>query len=344
MSQQEAQHAQSSDVPVRLHGVDCRGLRYGAAHAFAKGNFEASDNVVRWLKASAIPLATTSPGGGYGDLEFLRGTIGDARVVALGEATHGTREFFQLKHRVIEYCVAELGFTMICFEAEYGNTLAVNDYVLNGKGSAGDVVSGMVFWTWDTEEVVALVEWVRAWNTTHERKVKFYGFDMQGSTGATMHLLAYLERVSPELAAQAEALLAPLASQFTQNGTSTGLSRAVADAILDRLETLQTAFGAERTGWVSRTDSLDWSLARLSAVTIEQYVRSTLNENPEDGTIGSEYRDRCMADNVHAILEAEGPAAVKRCCGLTMGICRKPVMPTCGQWAPFSQLNMAPSL
>src|SRR5204862_2665120 len=82
---------------------------------------------VAWLKANAIPLATAAPGSDLKDLEPLRRSIGNARVVGLGEATHGTREFFQLKHRMMEYCVSQLGFTVIGFEAAYGETLAVND-------------------------------------------------------------------------------------------------------------------------------------------------------------------------------------------------------------------------
>src|SRR5262249_47537150 len=104
-----------------------------------------------WLKANVLPLASAEPGSAFNDLEPLREIIGNARIVSMGEATHGTREFFQLKHRLIEYCISELGFTVIGFEANYGTTLAVNDYVLHGKGSAVDVVSGMGFWTWDTE-------------------------------------------------------------------------------------------------------------------------------------------------------------------------------------------------
>src|SRR5882757_1126464 len=72
---------------------------------------EAMGDVVAWLKANALPLASSEPGTGFADLAPLRKVIGDARVVALGEATHGTREFFQLKHRLIEYCISQLGFT-----------------------------------------------------------------------------------------------------------------------------------------------------------------------------------------------------------------------------------------
>src|SRR5262249_4082505 len=146
------------------------------------------------------------------DLEQLRPLIGNARVVSLGEATHGTREFFQLKHRLMEYCISQLGFTVIGFEADYGAALAVNDYVLHGHGNARDAAPGMGFWIWDTEEVVALIEWVRGWNLTHDRKVKFYGFDMQSAAASMVHLLAYLERVAPELATQSDRILGRVCS------------------------------------------------------------------------------------------------------------------------------------
>src|SRR5262245_49189470 len=142
---------------------------------------ELNPEVIAWLKANALPLTTAEPGSGVKDLEQLRPLIGDARVVSLGEATHGTREFFQLKHRVMEYCISQLGFTVIAFEAYFGATLAVNDYVLRGNGNARDAASSMGMGFWDTEEVAALIEWVRGWNLTHERKVKFYGFDMQSA-------------------------------------------------------------------------------------------------------------------------------------------------------------------
>ena len=119
-----------------------------AARALAEGlpakPQPAGEEVTAWLKANALPLATTEPGSGFRDLEPLRSIIGDARIVSLGEATHGTREFFQLKHRMIEYCVSQLGFTVIGFEAAYGEALAVNDYVLHGKGNAKDAAAALL--------------------------------------------------------------------------------------------------------------------------------------------------------------------------------------------------------
>ena len=65
-----------------------------------------------WISTHAIALATVEPNRGFADLEPLRRIIGTARILSLGEATHGSREFFQLKHRLLEFAVAELGFTI----------------------------------------------------------------------------------------------------------------------------------------------------------------------------------------------------------------------------------------
>src|ERR1700726_4248268 len=128
--------------------------------------------VAGWIRAGAIPLATVEPGRGFDDLEPLRALIGGARIVSLGEATHGTREFFQLKHRLLEFCVSELGFTMFGIEANYPECLRINDYVLHGAGDPAEALAGTHFWTWDTMEVPALIKWMRAWNQSHERSIK----------------------------------------------------------------------------------------------------------------------------------------------------------------------------
>jgi erythromycin esterase len=275
----------------------------------AKWHTQPDNTVINWLKANALPIASADPGTDFKDLEQLRLLIGDARIVSLGEATHGTREFFQLKHRMIEYCVSQLGFTMIGFEAEYGATLAVNDYVLNGNGNARDVVAGMGFWIWDTEEVVALVEWVRAWNIANSRKVKFYGFDMQDSPASGMHLLAYLERVAPHLAAVCEQNIAPLASAYAADDLRL-MPTIVRDQVASQLATVLDAFATQRADWISRSSETEWHLARQSAIVLDQFARRNAIYNESLSWVkGWRFRDRCMAANVCSLLEAEGPGA-----------------------------------
>ena len=117
-----------------------------------------------WIEAKAIPLNTTDPSAQLDDLEPLRAMIGNATVVGLGEGTHGTREFSRMKHRIFEFLVERMGFTVFAFEANLPEAFAVNDYILNGKGDPKVALKGLYFWTSNTAEVLDLIEWMRRWN------------------------------------------------------------------------------------------------------------------------------------------------------------------------------------
>ena len=259
------------------------------------------EDVIAWLRANAAPLASAEPGSGFKELETLGRIVGKARIVGLGEATHGTHEFVTLKHRMIEYCVSKFGFTMIGLEAAYGEERALNDYVMHGKGSATEAVGAMGFFIWQYEEIVALVEWVRAWNLVHERKVKFYGFDMQNTDAATARLRDYLTPLAPELAAEIETSLRP--DVFEKFGS---LPAAEQQQVLAHVKRILDSFDNERASWTGRTSEFEWRLARLSAVVLGQCAGlNRINETDRQ----LEFRDHSMADNVCALLEAEGPDA-----------------------------------
>lgn len=137
-----------------------------------------------WIKANAIAFRTPEAGQGFDDLTGLREIVGDARIVSLGEPTHGTREVFQMKHRLLEFLVEEMGFSIFSIEANMPEAYALNDYVIDGKGDPKELIAGMYFWTWRTEEVLAMVEWMRTWNEEHPPEagrppLQFTGFDMQ---------------------------------------------------------------------------------------------------------------------------------------------------------------------
>ena len=107
------------------------------------------DDVKKWLQANAIPLKGVEAGRGFEDLQPLKKLIGSARLVSLGEATHGTREFFQLKHRMLEFLATEMGFTIFSIEANMPEAYRLNEYVLTGKGDPKQLLKGMYFWTWN---------------------------------------------------------------------------------------------------------------------------------------------------------------------------------------------------
>jgi erythromycin esterase len=255
-----------------------------------------------WFKSRAIPLLSHEPRSGFADIEPLRSIVANARIVSLGEATHGTREFFQLKHRLLEYCVSVLGFTIFGIEANFPECLAVNKYVQTGSGDAAHALAGTRFWTWNTEEVLELIEWMRWWNIHHEPKVIFFGFDMQFPTEAVLRLLDYLDKVAPELAKTCRIPLTPLMADFAANLFPTML-QSQKDAAFECLDNLNNAFAERQTVWITRAGRLEYQIARLHTQVLEQCARMRVDPNV------SAVRDRSMAENVRTFLKIRGSNA-----------------------------------
>ena len=180
---------------------------------------------VAWVREHALPLASVEAGHGFDDLRPLAELIGDARIVALGEGTHGTHEFFTLKHRLLEFLATELGFTLFSIEASTPEAYALDPYVLGGKGDPAALVGGMYFWTWNTHEVLDMVEWMRAFNVGGKGPVHFTGFDMQTPDVAMDIVSGFLDEADPERVEDVRARQAswkkaqPRGSQGVSNGT-----------------------------------------------------------------------------------------------------------------------------
>ena len=177
------------------------GLSIAVVTALAQ-SVEPTESQLTWLKANAVSLKTVEAGTGFDDLRPLRTAIGDARIVSLGEATHGTREIFQMKHRITEFLASELGFTIFSIEANMPEAYLVNDYVLHGKGDPRALLAGMYFWTWNTEEVLAMIEWMRQFNASGKGRIQFTGFDMQTARVAIETVSDLLRKVDPEYSAK----------------------------------------------------------------------------------------------------------------------------------------------
>ena len=158
---------------------------------------------VAWVKAHAIPLQTVEAGHGSEDLQPLKELVGDARIVALGECTHGTREIFQMKHRLTEFLASEMGFTLFSIEASTPEAYRVDDFVSRGEGDPAELIRGMYFWTWSTAEVLDMVRWMRAFNEQGSQHIAFTGFDMQTPDVAEEIVASYLAQHAPEAAAKA---------------------------------------------------------------------------------------------------------------------------------------------
>src|SRR4249920_1992407 len=116
-----------------------------------------SSPVLSWIKQQAIPLKTTDPQASLDDLQPLQRFVGNASIVGLGEETHGSHEFFTMKHRLLEFLVEKMGFTMFAMEGSWSAGEQINRYVVQGQGDAGKVLQQFHFWTWNTQEVLDLL-------------------------------------------------------------------------------------------------------------------------------------------------------------------------------------------
>ena len=152
---------------------------------------------IQWMRQNAIPLETVEAGHGFADLQPLGQMVGNARIVELGEATHGTREFFQLKHRIIEYLAAQKGFTIFSIEGNMPEAYRLNEYVLHGVGDPKELLGGMGFWTWDTQEVLDMILWMRDFNQSGKGHIEFTGFDMQSPTVSLEAVRHFVQQYDP---------------------------------------------------------------------------------------------------------------------------------------------------
>ena len=273
------------------------------------------DLALRAVADASHTITAVAPGDSAGDLEFLGDYIGDARVVGLGEATHGTREFFQLKHRVIQYLVERKGFRTFAIEAVFEPSIRIDRYIKGGEGDVEALVNGLGFWTWDTEEVIELVEWMRAYNARGGDPLNFYGFDVQGGGDALKRALAFVAAHARDETAALRAGFGPYLSFDELEGEArelartrlnspanlTGMHRAVTDLSLyiERNEALLTASaGAD-----------DYRLAQGAARVAVWWLAMALQ--PDEwtylrSTSATDVRDRGMADMVHWIRAVGG--------------------------------------
>jgi len=134
--------------------------------------------VVSWLHAHAIPVNNADPVSPEPNLSVLKEIIGDARLVGLGEATHGTTEFWGIRQKVSEYLIKEMGFTAILMEAGFPNSLYINEYITNGTGTAAEAHEKLG--TWRYQEMRDLIEWMHNYNLEYADQgtvLQYIGYD-----------------------------------------------------------------------------------------------------------------------------------------------------------------------
>lgn len=267
-----------------------------------------SPSDLAWLADHVTPLRHVEPAPGGvaddADLVLFADIVGGARIVALGESTHGTREFFLVKHRLLEHLVREEGFTVFAIEANQLAVERINQYVHGGTGTAQEAMRVM-FRVWNTEEMLALVEWMRAHNAASpDNTVRFTGFDMQDHRTPFDTLRAFLIRAEPSLVTQLDELLGEYRSQ--PSWATPQLPDTIRSRWHRQAEALFHLIGDRRTVWLARaTSTADTSEAEW-AVQAANLLRQAAMLN---GSLSSPDRDSLLAANLDWTLRTQAPGA-----------------------------------
>jgi erythromycin esterase len=263
----------------------------------AKPRVAASLPARTWVDA-AVPIERVEPGGDGRDLDPLRSSFAGARVIAIGEATHGSHEFFSLRERLLAWSIAQLGVRTLAIEASMAEVTELDRYI-QGDGApeqASQLVARSSNWPWRTVEFAATLEWLRAYNRDREphERVHIYGFDIQQpwvTLGYLRYELAVLENVELTLRNGAFDRLAVPPAEYQQYDEQ--LRARISDALAELDEQLR-----------SSPEPIDPLLLRIAETLaqVEQHYRT-------DHAGVSPPREQAMADNIRWLAETLSPSA-----------------------------------
>ena len=278
------------------------------------------DNVRHRPKADhgVVPLAdlvsqAMRPLDGADDLDPLMDEIGDARFVLLGEASHGTSEFYTWRTEISKRLIEERGFSFIAVEGDWPDCYRVNRFI-KGYPDSGDSAEQVLHafarwptWMWANREVVALAEWLHRHNRRRapEEQVGFYGLDVYSLWESMAAVVEYLERIDPAMARAARrsySCFDPYYDDVQEYARATAIvptsceAEAVtmlralrAKAIEYREDGREAYFNAEQNALVARN--------------AERYYRTMVRGGPQSWNV----RDEHMVETLDRLTALHGP-------------------------------------
>ncbi|WP_261720212.1 erythromycin esterase family protein [Streptomyces sp. FZ201] len=260
--------------------------------------------VVDALARAAHPLRTVEPGGDTRDLRALDRMIGDARVVGLGEATHGSHDFFALKGRVLRHLVEERGFRAFALEAPWSTVARLDAYVVRGEGDPRRIMRDEFqrdYRWWNNTDYLRLIEWARAYNLRHPADpVRLVGDDIAWS-GPELYdaVTGYAAGRDPKTAARLEELYRGLRPT---EATGAYIDRYLGEPYAVREERAQRTGQALRLlrGMAPGKDRAAYERAVQDARVIDQTARQYAFDftDPAQVSEAMRYRGEQMAANV----------------------------------------------
>jgi erythromycin esterase len=276
---------------------------------FFRGEPVASTPLRTQLRAVTHPLTRA------GDLDPLLERIGDARFVLLGEASHGTGEYYTWRALISQRLIREKGFSFIAVEGDWPDCYRVNRYVKGFKDSGADAREVLhafqrwPTWMWANEEIVALAEWLRQHNDGEPEgsRLGFYGLDVYSLWESLYAVMGYLHKADPSAlpaAMRAFRCFEPYGEDVQEYARATRfVPNSCEDEVVALLRELrqknpeypgdgrEARFAAEQNAFVLKN--------------AEAYYRAMVRGGPESWNI----RDRHMTDTLDRLIAHHGPKA-----------------------------------
>jgi erythromycin esterase-like protein/predicted phosphoribosyltransferase len=292
--------SQTTDDEVKhiLAGASSSGSRKGAG---ATGDAEAI------VRERARPLK-----GDPAQYDALIEGIGDARVVLLGEATHGTHEFYRERAFITRRLITEKGFTAVAVEADWPDTYRINRFV-RGTSTDEEAIQALEdfgrfpTWMWRNADVLDFVGWLRTHNEAQppDRRTGFYGLDLYSLRASMQAVLGYLDKVDPDAARRARQRYGCF-DQFGEElqkygyAASFGLHPSCEREVITQLLELhrQRSEYARRDGRVAADEFFYAEQNARLVKNAEEYYRTMFTGRADSWNL----RDRHMVDTLNELL------------------------------------------
>lgn len=252
------------------------------------------------------------------DLQPLFDRIGDAQFVLLGEASHGTHEYYTWRSYITQRLIKEKGFNFIAVEGDWPDCYRLNRYVKNypnAGNNAPDVLKQFnrwPTWMWGNWEIAALAEWLYLHNSslTAERKIGFYGLDVYSLWESMESIMKYLKKEDPSALKAAEEAYQCFQPYRQDEGQSYArATQFVPDLCTDEVVELLRKILARLPQYNTDYENV-FNVQQNAYVTVnaEKYYRAMIKGGPHSWNI----RDRHMADTLDRLVEfhSEGSKAI----------------------------------
>ncbi|WP_342577936.1 erythromycin esterase family protein [Psychrobacillus sp. FSL K6-2843] len=267
-------------------------------------------NLKESIQRYALPLSMNE------DFNPLLEAIGEAKIVLLGEASHGTSEFYKVRAEISKRLIKEKGFTLIAVEGDWPSTQQVNRFVKgyskysNVKEMLQSAFERWPAWMWANEEITEFTSWLRTYNDkkVKEDKVGFYGIDVYSLWESLDEVIRYLKETDPngvelQFAQRAFSCFEP----FNRHPETYALSTLdISEACIEEVSKLIKSIRAHEDNFKDEEEN-DLNLKMNAMVTqnAEEYYRAMVRSD----NLSWNVRDEHMVEAINEIMDYDGKNA-----------------------------------